>query len=715
MFWVAVSAFSVAILLMAATWQMNFWPTDAEDYYISAAVRLPALDFVSQMHDSVDVARIRWLHGKEVFIINTALAQTIFNDYVSLRPLVFICIFSVVFSAVLLFLLARGFWGPGVGGVCFTIFLTSFWPYVYVLFVKHQPLGLFYFLFSVFFLFCIRKTTIPRWILLSISGLTLCLSIFASTVSLLYIPFYVAAFFVCFSDLKSETLGRLKKTVIGFFQAALMSLLGFLAMFIYLTFPDVAHNVKGFIEYANISKSFSHFYYNQPVLIQWIAHPELSVRGGWEWVIKYFLTVMPVLFPVYLLSFAYLVWRWVTIKKDAIKFRISSLVVILLSVSSPILAEWRGVAQYGSNYFTSFLGIILLVGFSLYHFWESCWVQKAGRLKKIILIVCGCVILAVHAGVNMFIFLDDVYPSRMATTFISQEIKKLGVHELNSYMDHPCRLNIVDCLQPSLLSQLRFLGIANIYQAKGGYILVPPIAGNSIYIDSTRNTYSDFDKDMYLNQLFRSGKINDYIVATFKTLSSSRIWRHEEEILSYRDFILKQDLLSGPLRGKALLLDAAKLRSDFKSNPPHPDDVHLVFNGVRNIGVKTMIYVYEGERKSVEKPTLLKTFVMRMYKVGNPKDQLIAYIYRPDLNEPVWIPFSGNFASRPLDGQSLSSDPQGASVTFHFSKPLGLLPGPYRIVIYRTGPADDSHFYRIYTNSPEIIEAGIESTKILPP
>lgn len=713
-FWVIVLAILVAVILLVATWHMNYWPTDAEDYYIGSAVQLPALEYISQMHESVDRFRSKLLHGKEVFIINAALSQRLFDDYVSLRPLVFVCIISLVFSAVLIFLLARMYWGSIVALMCCLVFLTSFWPYLYILFVKHQPLGLFYFLLSLFFLQNFGKTKIDNRILSLMSGFTFCLSVFSSTISVLYAPYYLAAFVFTFFNRHREHRG-IKGAFKNFAGATFLSSIGFLVVFAYLNYPNIAYNVKSFIEHSQISKSYSHFYYNQPTLIQWISHPELSVRGGGEWIIKYFFIIMPVLFPFYLACLAYLLWRCLTVKSETARFRMTTSGLILLSISSPLLAEWRGVAQYGSNYFTSIVGVLMLVGYTVNIFLQSEWFRSLGQGGKRIFAAMALLIFSIHAADNFHIFASDIYPSRMATTFISDTIKKMEIHDLYSYMDHPCRRNMIDSLDPQLVLQLHFLGVANIYQMQDSYILVPPITGNSIYIDSTRNTYGDFDKDIYLNEIFRKGTIQNYAAASFDTLSSSRIWRHEEEVLSYRDLILGHSLLNDSLRGKAWLLDAKKLWADFEKNQPTLEYKNLIYIGIRNIGTQTMVYLYEGEKKHIARPTLMKNFVMKMSKVGEPKDSLVAYVYKTAKDEPVWVPLGNNFSSQPLDGRSLTSDPKGESVKFEFTSPLLLLPGSYRIVIYRTGSPDDKNFYRVYIENPQTTQAAIDATRILPP
>ena len=382
--------------------------------------------------------------------------------------------------------------------------------------------------------------------------------------------------------------------------------------------------------------------------------------------------------------------------------------MMILSFSSPFLAELKQVAQYGANYFTSMVGMVMLVGYTVFIYLKNGWFKNAGAMtKKIRLAIFAFVFLA-HAFVNFYIFSADVYPTRMVTTFLSKKIRDLGIKRIYSYKNHPFRRNLIDCLDPDLLKQLNFVEIKNIYQVTDGAILIPPVTGDSIY----RVIFHDFDKDIYLNELFRKGNIDDYALASFDTLSSSRIWLQEEEVLSYRDLILNHYAKKDKKRAKVWLLDAKKLKKDFEKNQPCDDYKHLVFGNVRNIGTKNIIYRYDGEQKILMKPMLLSHFMMRMYKVGNPTDQLMAYVYTVSKEDLVTIPIGEDFASLSVEGQTITSDPKGELVRFEFPRVLRLVPGPYWTVIYRTGKPDDKNFYRIYIDNPALTQSYIEATKV---
>ena len=745
---VLISSILITAALTIATWEINFWPSDERVYYYEAAIWVPQLQYISQINQAFDTNMVKWLHGKEMFILSCSIIQGLLNDYDSIRPFILVCILSLGGSLFLIYLVSKNYWGENIGLVCYGIFATSFWPYVYVLFVKHQPLGLFYFLFSLYLLQAVHSTKLGKP-LYFFSGFFLCSALFSSTVSAMYFPFYIAAFLygqklnfnLSFPNVSIKTFGNDRlKNLCG---AGFGILVGFLLAFIYFNYPDILDNVKGYFLYVHISGAYNHFYYNQPVLRQWMDADHFR-RAGWLWVVKYFFLVMPIVFPFYLACVGYLLKKcWTAQEKKWERWPIT-IGVIFLSMMPTILAEVKGVAQYGANYFPALVGFLFLIGYTLSIFFRNqsfrhseehsdeesprkeIWfdythhpsnhpeqveglrfAQNDG--KKVVLGFLGAVLL-IHVIVNVYVFASDVYPTRMATTFLSKKIEQLGVKEIYTYRRHPQRVNLFDNLNPKLLKKIRGIFVENIYQSPGGYMLVPPMTGNSIYIAMT-SQYSDFDRDIFFNELIRKGNLKDYAVVSYKTLASSRIWPQEEEILSYRYLILNQFPEEEIKQGKdrVWLLDVKKLREDFRENKPRADYVNLVLNGIRNIGTKERLYIYPGDKRRLTQPVLLNTLDMKIFKVGEPSDGLRAYVYRVDSAQPLWVPLNESFASEILDAKEITQNPQGTIVHFKFPQSQVILPGPYQFVIYRTGEADDKNFYRIYLNNPEQTEGYIKA------
>lgn len=691
---VILFAVFMAVCLGFAIWDINPWPTDAEAYYMPAALRLPHLQFISELHPTFDIEKVRWLHGKEFYIAGISIFQHLLNDFDSLRPLMLLGLVSVALSAIFIFFLARRFWGEKIALFCYFAFVFSFWPYLYILFAKHQTLGLMLFLLACAFLLNLSQTK-SRFFWLFMSGLSLGLSLFASTVSSLYLPFY-AALLVVFVG--GQVAGRERLEQLKFFAgSALLVAAGFFLIFVYVNLPDIIHNIKSFQEYVVISGAFNHFYYNQIHLQQWMPHANVGMaRGGWEWVIKYFFVAMPVLFPVYLAAVVYLCVR-IAREKSWIN-RLKILALIVLSWTPPLMAETVRVAQYGANYFPILMGVIMLLGYVAYDLKRQGFRIEDLRLHKFSLnpkskiLNPFFVILLVHGVVNFYLFATDVYPCRMATTILSAKIKELGVDRLWSYRVNRHRNYFMFSLNVDLRDKIGWIPLQYLPQADSGYILVPPSTGDSLYIAS-RSSYHNFDKDPFLIEMIRKGLLKDCAVASFRTLANSQLWVHEEEILSYRQLILGQKFPPEHM-GRAWLLDVKKVREHMAQLIPPKSEAILAKGQAFNIGTAEKFYIFTGQRGEVFKPTKFKALVVKLWKVGDPQDGVTAAMFRSDKIQDTWIPFEGNSLSQVIPAANIQDAVGRGVAVFNFDPPLDL-DGQFYFAIFRTGKPDDHNFYQI--------------------
>jgi hypothetical protein len=284
---------------------------------------------------------------------------------------------------------------------------------------------------------------------------------------------------------------------------------------------------------------------------------------------------------------------------------------------------------------------------------------------------------------------------------MSRKIEQLKIPKIYTYQMHPSRNNFVLYINPALYRKMRFSPIQFIIQPQKGCILVPPLTGNSLYIAAT-STYTDFEDDVFLNELLHKKKLPDYAIASFKTLASSRIWLHEEEILSYRRLILNHKLPDDDVLTRVWLLDGQKIYDNFLLNIPNKDYLELYQENLRNIGTEIRLYRYEGHGIQMKNPKTLHQLVIPLYKKGDPKDSLIAYVYRIDDKQVVFVPYGAHFASKALPAEAISSDKEGL-VVFDFDPPLELNQEFYYFTIYRTGKPDDKNFYRIHLEKAKVL------------
>lgn len=647
----------VAGALVFATRDMNFAGSDEEMLYLPATKQIASVNYLSELAHSFAFDNPILIHGKEIAIWHFSQMQRLLGDFDSIRPLLWTVILAWALSAWLIFAIAEFYWGTRAGWICFFFFVSSFWPYVYVLLVKHQPVGLFYFLAALRMLqqtYHSQKSL--AWA--AGSGALMAASLYASTVSVLYLPLYGGALWHQFTAKRQR-------------PAPIWTCIpGFAAIVYIVNYPHVAGNIREFLDYVQASRTVNHFSFHQNILRAWIEQPA-QAYGGWLWTFKFLLLAMPFLFPVYLLAVFF-------------GFREHGRVVILSFI--PIfLANVSHVAQYGGNYFPCFIGMLMLIGY-------------LSSRKPMVL--AGFIIMQV--GINALIFFSDVLPARMASANLSRELREHNISHIYLHTDNPVNEYLVNKVDPQLLKNLKILPIENITQPQSGHIVVAPIAGSSIYL-AMIHRYSDFDRDIYLNELVRRGTLKNYAVASFKTMASSPIWRQEEEMLSYRDLILNQFSRQNADKAKLWLLDAGKLFKDRAGNAPSQEYTDLVSRGIRNIGTRENLYRYKGLMIGFNKNTNISHVPVRLFKIGSPQDRLTMYVYKRGLvaGKRPQIAWVGGQASLPVDGKLLTANIEGQEAAFRFDPPLLLPPGQYHFVIYRTGPENDKDFYRIYIDETE--------------
>ncbi len=688
-------AILLGIALTALTWDIHFWPIDAEHYYLPALQRLQQLPYISQIHKELDFSdQVRWLHGKEVFILLASGFQRLFNDFTTLRPLVALCIWANFFSAVLIFYITRTLWGSGAALLCYFLFITSFWPYMYVLMAIHPPVGLFLFLLSLFFL--LRVPAHQNLLYYFLSGYTLCLAFFASPLARSYFLFYAAlAFFV------------LRKAGTNY-RLVFIWLLGCVVPVIFINYPDVAHNLRGYYEFLQISVSGNHFLHNQPVLRQWLADPA-AVKPSWVWIGKAFFIVMPVIFTLYLAACLGLVARgWRQADKRVL---LGYLGMILLFSAPFIVIKLLGFAQCLRNYYASLVGLIGLIGYAFYVFFgKDAALPKSSRIR-----IAGGLVLLAHLVSNSYIFFSDVYPSRMFLSFLSKKVIESGVTDLYVYRSHPYNHNTVDQLKPELLDRIDLRRIDSVEEVSDGLVLLPPVTGESIYLAMT-GTYTDFDEDLFLNEIIAGGPeaLEKYAVGSYKTLAASRIWPLEEEILAYF-YLIRGQFFKGDLKkGYAYLLDGRKLHQDREKFAPNEEFRSLVRTGFRRIGTRSSLYRFNGLEFDVEgHDGTFQDLWLRIRKIGAPADRLTAFVYKEIPGEWIWRPADKEYASQPVEASLISGAREGLPVRFHFPQPIELGNGKYKIVVYRGGLySDQDHYWidaRYYkTGDPQGTPEGVD-------
>lgn len=538
LFWVIGLTALIALILSFATYYINYWPTDSEYPYLPAAAKLFELPHISDIHNIPlkGVLRVN-MHGKEALIVGIAILQKALNDYITLFPNVLLLILAVCTSAVLIYLIGLRLFDRLTAWIIYLLFTFCFWPYMYIIMGAHPPLALMFFLLAVYLLLISSQNAAIH----IFAGVALGLMLFSTPTAPIYLLYYGAlSTYLSWKALKRRPpLG----SIAG--QAGL-TVLGALVVFVIFTMPNIAGNIKDYFEFMQFSKLGNNFMLYKDYLERFFpVHPSLR-GGGWLWIIKYAFLILPVIFPLYLLAFFYLLKKGIDNKW--------LLCLLLLSLAAPLIVEASRVVQFGRNYFSWYIAMLAVIAVGCHDLYHTLSPVRRKAFLAVISVLIGG-----HILWNLAVFRQEIFIPRLVTTYIHDWCRKNDVRELSVYRNHFLFRNIVQFMNnPKREEKVSFNYIESIDQAPSGYILIPPITGKTIYVECR---FDNFYPDPALTELFISGRLDEFTVARFPSLAVSRIWNMEEEICAYRDLILGQVTDEDRRKGYALILDADKLRA----------------------------------------------------------------------------------------------------------------------------------------------------------
>jgi hypothetical protein len=351
---------TIAGWLAVETRHINFWPTDSYFFYLPAARRLFDLPYISDLHNlsSNNALSSVVMHGKETLILGIAIFQKILGDTESLYPNILLLICAFAGCALMNFFIFRKLFNAPIGFLLFFLFISGFWPYMYVLQGAHQPLALLFFLTAFYSMQRCRRHSLFALL----AGISLGLMLFSSPTAILYLCYFPI---LCLLPAKTENSSFPPRPFASILNL-LSFLLGVTIIIFFFTIPAPWSNLKQFSLFILASQKLNHFDHYHDHLSQ-VLPPPYPVNspqpvffrgGGWLWILKYFLLLMPVVFCAYLLAGFYLLRQGSRNRKN--------LLIILLSLSTPLAVETSQVAQFGRNYFSWYFGILFLIGYGLY-------------------------------------------------------------------------------------------------------------------------------------------------------------------------------------------------------------------------------------------------------------------------------------------------------------------------------------------------------------
>jgi hypothetical protein len=601
--WIYILTAIVGFVLCYSTRSITFYGMASDNKkQVDIAAKAGQWRWPSDMHRFGDGFKTRM---KDIAILGLVVVQRVIADKKTDHALVVLCFVSNVISTVLVFHIARTYWGIEAALLLWGLTLFSLWSWQTALYGAQICVAQLFFLLAIF---CFQQADAypdhsSLWHFLT--GLMIGAMLFASASSRKYIPLLFGAFIYSQSKIISlplfETYGVGKVSeyiaittlvlssvlfILGgglilprfqrktrflakacifisvhlfctyalaksdwFYWNQLAVLAGVSIFIVALTLPNIMENLRGYHSYSNQDSRFV-LYRN---FFKKMGKPiKANMRGqGYTWVIRFFYKIAPINLFCFLLAFVYCLFNLLANSYVIAWLELGNLsILLLLSLSPVIWGEVTNGPQFGRTYFPGFAGLLLLTGCAVSEFAGGAFGKSDLMWYAIV------VVLAVNFIWTFIVFILDVLPARMAPALLDRELQRLNVDEFYTY-DTPFNDAFVDVMIDASKVDYKVKYINAITEIDSGYLVIPGTSAKSFNMESTKLGIKgqDFDEDLSLNALIESKNINQYAVRTFKTFGTSRFWVNESEVTSYRYLILNEIGNDDRWRGQAWILD----------------------------------------------------------------------------------------------------------------------------------------------------------------
>jgi hypothetical protein len=595
------------------TMQYNSSCTDQEKMLTSAKV-YNFFSWPSKMHTiKNNRAQLR-----EFWFIFAAIFCKIFrknDEFIN----VFLSTLSHFLSCILIFLIANKFFNYNTGLIVALLYLTSLWTYQVVIWFGHVIFSQFWFLLSVYFLTFYNPHNSHYNTLLSfISGLFVAVCFYSSSSSRKFPPitFFIFLYFNIF-EINSLKFFDYKNYIFYLILLLTLGVLFFIYFFtkskiknfiILKTEKQKTEEVK--IELKKIyMKNFNNFFllliviiFLLKILIFSVEFPFIFIKnfvffllglslvslyilgpnflaniaryGAWLesgsswgnhfasypknffgriipkdfiapriWILNYFNKICPLIFYLYIFSALSLFFI-----KDSIY---SKFMYLFLSLLPIIILEITKSPRIGRAYHPSLISFLILISYSFYNL--------SNNNEEIIYIFY--MLIFINFVISVYIFFDDVLPSRMAPAYLHKFLKKNKINSISTYKS-PFNDGFISPMKIRFPKSIRVNFSKSIKKSKDRYFVVPPTTSKSVSCETISKIINngDFRDDFFLNSLLDSKQIEKVSIKKFKTFGSSKFFTAESEVTGYRDLCLNEINYQDRYLGLAWVIDTKLIK-----------------------------------------------------------------------------------------------------------------------------------------------------------
>jgi len=330
--------------------------------------------------------------------------------------------------------------------------------------------------------------------------------------------------------------------------------LGIVIVSIHILFPpsELRNNLSRYYGWLNVSKWASHFKsYPEKKKTFGRELPDDFRGGGLIWNHRFFLIVMPLVYPLYIFSVLFLGFNAVDAALESCSVGLVAIFIlfVITSLMPIIIHEATKGLKVGKAYMPALLLLLLVTAGALNQLLS--YLGSSPILNRILWEILSLIIVAQFAH-TIYVLFSDTIPCRMAPTILRNKLKEFKVKEFYTY-DNPYNDSFVHTMVYSYPNEFKVHTINSISEVNNGIVVIPNTSSKSVNSETMQYAIlnGDFDKDEALNELYENRGIEKIALAKIRTMGSSKYYVHESEVTSYRDLILKQMADQDRWRGNA--------------------------------------------------------------------------------------------------------------------------------------------------------------------
>ena len=323
----------------------------------------------------------------------------------------------------------------------------------------------------------------------------------------------------------------------------LLSTGAIVVLHILLPFKTFMKNLKRSGIWLNVSNWASHFAsYPDPLKTFGREIPVDFRGGGWSWLHKLFIRMIPELYSLWLAACLLItigpIFNFVELKLEMFEI----VAVLTLSIVPPVVHYATGGLRVGKALFSVVLPALLPIAIA---------VDVNPYFELLVL-----VFLIVQIIRTFYLLHAHIIPCRMAATILRDNLHKLGIEKFYTYKTS-FNDSFVETMIYNFPGEFEVEYIKQMSQIKSGFLVVPQTSAKSVAMETQREAIvnGDFMKDMELDQLIVSGQIEEIAVARIPTLGNSKYFAQESEVTSYLDLMLKRISQLDFYRGNAWIVE----------------------------------------------------------------------------------------------------------------------------------------------------------------